>query len=595
MFWVSESFHEKMLRHGHEEQKLDTPKNTSSTLDEGANMFTYKLIEAEGNGSLFTYPEDEGIGVEYLLAEPKCNNLVDDVLGFETLNPQKFFSVGDFSHAVENDQRKIDGDALDSNLTREEEHASLEFLDGMLEGTEGVLQGMNKVPCSCEDFLLDTKLADPVPNLEHGPCGGSSFGNLGLESPSSSFNGRDSGVKYTYNQNSSLHDNMTIHGLHEDFKNIFGGGTSIKDKQWLKLHISFGLQNLVELDNGLNLLKQGVTFNENEAKSNFSSRNEFCSSAFISFSSVVNDKTVSGRQQVKNDSLQTLSSDDNRVGFCILDSGEKDLLVTQKRLRKPTRRYIEEPSEQKGKYHSRKCGISYKRSRDKFPHVGSHEQHRQAGFGASSLDCQQGFFEGACIQVPFGLPVQEGCSKRNTSILGCQESEDCKDSGSLVPNEISEMEPFPAESQDDMSEDDCITIINTQKGRSRRKHHMLWTLSEVMKLIEGVSQYGVGRWTEIKRLLFSSSTHRTSVDLKDKWRNLLRASCTRLHNKREVEQGRKHASHQIPQSVLGRVRELALIYPYPRGRKSKDTCTPVVSPIPSSTGKLVPMSTAVKG
>lgn len=97
---------------------------------------------------------------------------------------------------------------------------------------------------------------------------------------------------------------------------------------------------------------------------------------------------------------------------------------------------------------------------------------------------------------------------------GCQESEDCKDSGSLVPNEISEMEPFPAESQDDMSEDDCITIINTQKGRSRRKHHMLWTLSEVMKLIEGVSQYGVGRWTEIKRLLFSSSTHRTSVDLK---------------------------------------------------------------------------------
>lgn len=99
-----------MLRHGHEEQKLDTPKNTSSTLDEGANMFTYKLIEAEGNGSLFPYPEDEGIGVEYLLAEPKCNNLVDDVLGFETLNPQKFFSVGDFSHAVENDQRKIDGE-----------------------------------------------------------------------------------------------------------------------------------------------------------------------------------------------------------------------------------------------------------------------------------------------------------------------------------------------------------------------------------------------------------------------------------------------------------------------------------------------------
>lgn len=53
-----------------------------------------------------------------------------------------------------------------------------------------------------------------------------------------------------------------------------------------------------------------------------------------------------------------------------------------------------------------------------------------------------------------------------------------------------------------------------QKGRRRRKHHMPWTLSEVMKLIEGVSHLGVGRWSKIKRLLFSSSKHRTSVDLK---------------------------------------------------------------------------------
>lgn len=95
-----------------------------------------------------------------------------------------------------------------------------------------------------------------------------------------------------------------------------------------------------------------------------------------------------------------------------------------------------------------------------------------------------------------------------------QESDDCKDSGRLVPNDVSEMEPFPAESQDDMSEDDCDARRTTHKGRSRRKHHMLWTLAEVMKLIEGISRYGVGRWTEIKRVLFSTSTHRTSVDLK---------------------------------------------------------------------------------
>lgn len=79
------------------------------------------------------------------------------------------------------------------------------------------------------------------------------------------------------------------------------------------------------------------------------------------------------------------------------------------------------------------------------------------------------------------------------------------------------MESFSAESEDENTEDECTTKGNsTQKGNSRRKHHISWTLSEVMKLVEGVSEYGVGRWTEIKRLQFASSSHRTSVDLKVK-------------------------------------------------------------------------------
>ncbi|KAJ0503275.1 putative transcription factor MYB-HB-like family [Helianthus annuus] len=59
---------------------------------------------------------------------------------------------------------------------------------------------------------------------------------------------------------------------------------------------------------------------------------------------------------------------------------------------------------------------------------------------------------------------------------------------------------------------------------SQRKLHRLWTVSEVKKLIDGVAHFGVGKWTHIKKLLFSSSIHRTPVDLKDKWRNLLKAS-----------------------------------------------------------------------
>lgn len=71
------------------------------------------------------------------------------------------------------------------------------------------------------------------------------------------------------------------------------------------------------------------------------------------------------------------------------------------------------------------------------------------------------------------------------------------------------------EDDDSMSaaSDSSCKISKTGSG-GRRKHHRQWTLTEVMKLIEGVSQHGVGRWTEIKRHFFSSSNYRTSVDLK---------------------------------------------------------------------------------
>lgn len=62
--------------------------------------------------------------------------------------------------------------------------------------------------------------------------------------------------------------------------------------------------------------------------------------------------------------------------------------------------------------------------------------------------------------------------------------------------------------------DDGIATVPTANGGMRRKHHRIWTLNEVVKLVEGVARYGVGRWSEIKRVFFASHSHRTSVDLK---------------------------------------------------------------------------------
>lgn len=78
-----------------------------------------------------------------------------------------------------------------------------------------------------------------------------------------------------------------------------------------------------------------------------------------------------------------------------------------------------------------------------------------------------------------------------------------------------DMEPEHMDSSGNSSDDNNnIGTPIMQGGALRRKHHRAWTLSEVAKLVEGVSKYGAGKWSEIKKHSFSSYSYRTSVDLK---------------------------------------------------------------------------------
>ncbi|XP_017977324.1 PREDICTED: uncharacterized protein LOC18597982 isoform X3 [Theobroma cacao] len=129
------------------------------------------------------------------------------------------------------------------------------------------------------------------------------------------------------------------------------------------------------------------------------------------------------------------------------------------------------------------------------------------------------------------------------------------------------------------SEDEHKRSKRSKTACDRRKHQRMWTLAEVIKLVDGIAQYGVGRWTDIKRLLFASSAYRTPVDLRDKWRNLLRSSSALKHNRREVENDLKHAVRPLPKPVVRRIRELATIHPYPRVR------SPKISPVDAPSSK----------
>ncbi|KAJ0028715.1 hypothetical protein Pint_35655 [Pistacia integerrima] len=233
-----------------------------------------------------------------------------------------------------------------------------------------------------------------------------------------------------------------------------------------------------------------------------------------------------------------LDNDDNCLLSSILSKCKKrakssSLGTKVKRSRKPTQRYIEEFSDQKSRSVLDGQKVSAPALKDKRLKVKSCNE--------SSNHCS--------TQVPSASRLRGGCLKKRAPVTGFESDDDL---------DASE------------SDDDHVRKKKTKVDVDRRKHQRMWTLSEVMKLIDGIAQYGVGRWTDIKRLLFPSSAHRTPIDLRDKWRNLLRASCAQKKNKKEVEQ--KHVVRTLPKPVLCRILELATIHPYPRVHNSKTSC-----------------------
>ncbi|CAK9165981.1 unnamed protein product, partial [Ilex paraguariensis] len=535
---------------------IDASEDSPVASSENVKVFSKELVQVDGDGSCFLAAEDEVIGVEHLLAEPNCNDLeVDGLLNFDTFNPQKCFNIDEFSAAGYGHFRNESG-ALDSSLSKGEKTKD-EVLDGMLEGTDDkILAGKNNLSDACEDYLLDTEFDDYISNLNCIPSKGSCMRNSDLEHHSAILGGRECGaevtelsnasipaLEVTSDQNTLLLNKMASDELHEAFGDMVGHETAVTDKQWLKHRISFGLQNLEELDNSLRLSESQETSNEDKREIGFSTSDESSLRASSAFTDVFNFKTkprvrhVKKKRDTGSESVMNFASELNELVFGFPESGEKEsMVVTRKRVRKPTQRYIEDHLEQKSRYKRKKSGISDTCSKDKILPTKCAGQNYKRGSGSTSVVCRKETYRGACIQVPFGLPVQEGCSKKKIGQVLTpkkeHESAKCKDIILQPSNVEFDTKPYSAESPDSTYEDDCITWTKTKQVKQRRKHHLVWSLPEVLKLVEGVSKYGVGRWTEIKRLLFSSSAHRTSVDLKDKWRNLLRASCTRLQSRR---------------------------------------------------------------
>ncbi|XP_074592306.1 uncharacterized protein LOC141848089 isoform X1 [Curcuma longa] len=397
-------------------------------------------------------------------------------------------------------------------------------------------------------------------------------------------------------------DNFSIRELQEAFRATFGRQTSVKDKLWLKRRIAMGLTNSSHVPDTDFVIKDNkIILNEEENRKLQPAQTGCGSSLDIHVINVSPQKLETSLigaisdEQVSAKRLKTPSSKYNSK-----DDYYQIETHAVKRMRKPTKRYIEELSE----HEDMECAVkSYSCSKN-LEHVYSPSK---SSWAIGDVDFPNRIFSARYIppagfkfQVPFVLrarrcrprkdfsvftkyqssglchmvetstmtPVQEesgsGSRSREISSVAVQSSiaeEGMKvDNGTFNCEEKTDVEHGRLDGHGNSFPDNTNTQPAELKSSERRKHHRAWTLCEVQKLVDGVAKYGAGRWSEIRRLAFASYSYRTPVDLKDKWRNLLRASLAQCSIEKGERNSRKYTSVPIPTPILSQVRELAELH-----------------------------------
>ncbi|XP_008784284.2 uncharacterized protein LOC103703273 isoform X3 [Phoenix dactylifera] len=404
-------------------------------------------------------------------------------------------------------------------------------------------------------------------------------------------------------------DNLSIRELQEAFRATFGRQTSVKDKLWLKRRITMGLTNSCDVPTTSFVIKDNKVVHK-EMKEEPSRLQLSQTEAGSMSTDQVTDATINNSQTLpssptdRTEDLQ-VSGKQLRKPFCEYDEKNENLQMEQfagKRVRKPTRRYIEELSE----FETRECTAKLLSSVKNSGHCQSSPKSRirpvrDIGSQSISFSTRQDSLGGFGIQVPYVSRVRRGRPRKNFATLmkyhpsGIASNRVKKapripamQQNSEIGSRVRKARPLPMHTPqrnfvDEIGKRDAETINSDEEqdlrlekfdaagdntdnnadtrppltGGVRRKHHRAWTLGEVLKLVDGVARYGAGRWSEIRRLAFASYSYRTSVDLKDKWRNLLRASLAQGPTDRGAKNSRKHTSIPIPAAILSRVRELA--------------------------------------
>ncbi|KAM7254405.1 hypothetical protein ACFE04_003785 [Oxalis oulophora] len=532
-----------------------------------ADPVVYKLVRVEGDGRLVPATEDEIMEVEGLLLDEKGQ-----------------------VHRVYDDTNNTTG----ACISNEGSSSGIPCLE-----TSEALSHSGNTEAHAE--LLNVKTEETAPPMALGSdeCLDNEPWSMGeclnpLEVSSIHNNSKPDFSKL---EGKIYLDNMSIRELHETFKATFGRETSVKDKLWLKRRIAMGLTNSFDISLTTTfIIKDNKLVNEDKDANASENDVEFSENPAHGETKVENHEILF-EVEPRNDNLD--SNYEN--GDPDTDQGSK------KRVRKPTKRYIEE-LEEESKENIGKSAMapSSKISRHRQVSPTSHvKPNRDVLSKRRAVVTRFDSFGGSGVYVPYVCRVRRCRPRKDVTTLvqfhsggmgpsdaltkdiciqGSQldiaiesqvleasvgpkqiqlptqlivEIDNNQQSPVLSDGQVQVQQHSEKEEVETSGDTNTTAVTVSPKGGIRRKHHRAWTLTEVLKLVEGVSKYGAGRWSEIKRLAFASYSHRTSVDLKDKWRNLLKASIAQTPSDKGINSRKQASSAPIPATILLRVRELA--------------------------------------
>ncbi|KAH0936868.1 hypothetical protein HID58_004329 [Brassica napus] len=148
-------------------------------------------------------------------------------------------------------------------------------------------------------------------------------------------------------------------------------------------------------------------------------------------------------------------------------------------------------------------------------------------------------------RIPFHLQdadhviSSENCVENNQELVPYQSDisadEPSSDSRALVL--VSALEPEAL----------AIVPLNEKSKRtelSQRRTRRPFSVTEVEALVAAVEELGTGRWRDVKLRSFDDASHRTYVDLKDKWKTLVHTASISPQQRR---------GEPVPQELLDRV------------------------------------------